>query len=623
MPGCYTGRILTVDLTSGNIKEELPAEKMYRDFIGGTGLGIRILYESVKRGVDPLGPDNLLGFVTGPLTATPTPGSGRYTVVAKSPLTGAWADSNSGGSFGPELKAAGYDAVFFKGISAKPVYLLISDGKTELKDASHLWGKDTNDTDAILQQELGKPQAKIAYIGPASESCSLISGIVNEKGRIAARSGVGAVMGSKRLKALAVRGNNKVSVADPEKLKSVRNEFLQNIKDSNFQRGLMTAGTGGDTSFLVKIGDCPIKNWNFFGLESMPTSTKLDSTNMDVYKLKGYACSGCPVRCGALVKIKEGPFATKDEVHRPEYETLASLGTMCFNDNVESIIRATEICNLYGIDTMAAGAAIAFAMECYENGLISRYESDGLDLTWGNAEALVVLVEKMARREGFGAVLADGVERAARHIGRGSEKYAMHVHSQSIAYHDPRLEPGRGTYYMANANPCRHTETSPTVALEHGGSLGSDPLLETSKLEVYGDFKNKGPMYSTGAKFANLLSASGLCSLLAISNTVPVAELLAAVTGWDFGWAEGLEAGHRILTLRQAFNAREGLLPDDFRLPERVMTPAPIGAAAGLNIDFDSLKKGYFEAMGWDINSGRPWHDTLVHLGIDELTGDL
>jgi len=262
-------------------------------------------------------------------------------------------------------------------------------------------------------------------------------------------------------------------------------------------------------------------------------------------------------------------------------------------------------------------------MECYENGLISRDETDGLDLTWGNADALVSLVEKMARREGLGDVLADGVEKAARHIGRGSEKYAMHIHGQGIAYHDPRIEPCRGTYYIANATPSRHTEASPMIVLEHGGSLGSDPLLETPKLEIYGDFQNKGPMYSKGANFAVLLSSSGLCSLLSIANTVPVAEFLAAGTGWEFGWAEGLEAGHRILTLRQAFNAREGLLPDDFRLPERVKTPAPIGEAAGLNIDFDSLKKGYFEAMGWDINNGKPWHDTLVHLGIDELTSDL
>ena len=230
MLGGYTGKVLFVNLTTRSIKEEAPPESLYRDFIGGTGLGVRILYEHIKPKVDPLGPENMLGFVTGPLTATPTPGSGRFTVVAKSPLTGTWADSNSGGSLGPELKAAGYDAIFFSGIASKPVYLLLSEGNAELKDASHLWGKDTYETDGILQQELGKPEARIAYIGPAGESCSLISGIVNEKGRVAARSGVGAVMGSKRLKAVAVQGDKKIPVAEPEKLRSVRNHFIKNIK---------------------------------------------------------------------------------------------------------------------------------------------------------------------------------------------------------------------------------------------------------------------------------------------------------------------------------------------------------------------------------------------------------
>ncbi len=285
MPGGYTGRILFVDLTTGAIKEESPSESVYRDFIGGGGLGVRILYERMKPKADPLGPENIMGFVTGPLTGTPSPGSGRFTVVTKSPLTGCWAEANSGGFLGPELKAAGYDAIFISGVAPKPVYLSLSQGKAELREALHLWGKDTNETDDILHQELGDSKVKISCIGPAGEACSLISGIVNERGRIAARSGVGAVMGSKRLKAVAVRGNKKVPVAEPEKLRSVRNDFLRNIKASGFHQGLTAAGTGGGTSFLVSIGDCPVKNWNSTGLESMPTCTNLDSANMDKYKL--------------------------------------------------------------------------------------------------------------------------------------------------------------------------------------------------------------------------------------------------------------------------------------------------------------------------------------------------
>ena len=624
MLGGYTGKILFVDLTTGRMREESPPESLYRDFIGGTGLGVRILYEHIKPKADPLGPENVLGFVTGPLTATPTPGSGRLTVVAKSPLTGAWADSNSGGSLGPELKAAGYDAVFFSGVAPKPVYLLLSRGKAELRDASHLWGKDTNETDNMLQQELGEPKVKIACIGPAGEACSLISGIVNERERIAARSGVGVVMGSKRLKAVAVRGGKKKGfVAQLEKFRPVREDYSRRLKGSKFQQGLTAAGTGGGLSFLVSIGDCPIKNWNSTGTEAMPTCTNLDSANMDKYKLRSYTCHACPVRCGAILQVKEGPFATKGEVRRPEYETLAALGTLCLNDNAESVIRANEICNLYGLDTMAVGNVIAFAMECYENGLITKEDTDGIELTWGNSEALVAVVDKMAKREGFGAVLADGVEKAAQRIGKGSEKYAMHVHGHRIPYHDPRNSPALGTSIMSDAQPACHMNTEGTNLLEQGVPLGSDPLLQSPKLAIYGDYEGKGPMYATGAAYYQLLSSSGLCALYMVAFAVPVAELIAPVTGWDFGWAEGLKAGRRILTLRQAFNAREGLLPEEFKLPERVMLPQSVGPAAGAKIDYDSLKSGYFAAMGWDIKTGKPHRQTLIDLGLDELTSDL
>ncbi|MFC1910321.1 aldehyde ferredoxin oxidoreductase family protein [Chloroflexota bacterium] len=623
MAGGYTGKMLFVDLATGKMREEPLSESIQRDFIGGIGLGVRILYERMKPGADPLGPDNILGFVTGPTTLTTTPASGRFMVVAKSPLTGAWADANSGGFFGPELKAAGYDAVFFTGISPKPVYMVITDGKAELKDAKRLWGKDVNDTDDILKKELGE-KYKIACIGPAGETCSLISGVMNEKGRIAARSGVGAVMGSKKLKALAVRGTGKVKAGSPEKLKEVRKQFLGGIKASKFQQGLSAAGTGGGVSFLVKIGDCPVKNWSEFGTDAMPTCNKLDSQNMDKYKIEGYGCYGCPVRCGALVQLKEGPYATKSEVHRPEYETLAALGTMCFIDDIESIIRANELCNLYGLDTIATGSVVAFAMECYIKGLISKKDTDGIDLKWGNGRALVDIIDKMGKHDGFGNVLADGVKKAAEKIGKGSEKYAMHVGGQGIPYHDTRINPARGAIYLADAQPARHVDSGSAISLEQGASIGPDPLLQSPKLEVFGDYQKKGPMYATGAAVYQLLSSAGMCALLSIQNTVPVAEFISAVTGWDdFNWDEGLKAGRRILTLRQAFNAREGVTPEMYKLPGRMIVPIAVGPAAGKNIDFDALRSVYFEAMGWDIKTGKPSRQTLKELGMDKLTADL
>ena len=619
MKGGYCGKVLFVELSEGKIEELKPSEQTYRSFIGGTGLGVRFLYEKMKAGNDPLGSENILGFVTGPLTGTSAPGSGRFTVVCKSPLTNAWADSNSGGYWGPELKYAGYDAVFIKGVAKEPVYLYIFEDKAELRDASGLWGKNTRETDEKLKKELGDEKAKVACVGPSGELKSLISGIVNESGRTAARSGVGAVMGSKRLKAVVVRGEKRVPVAYPEKLKETEKAYFEIFKASDFQQRLSAHGTGGGLSFLVSIGDSPVKNWTHHGTETMPTCAQLDSVNMDKFKLRRYGCHSCVVRCGAIVKVEKGKFSTEGEVHRPEYETLASFGTNCFNDNLEAVIRTNEICNLYGMDTIAVGNLIAFAMDCYENGLIGKGDTDGLDLSWGNSESIVSLTEKIAYRNGFGALLADGPKAAADRIGKGAERYAMHICGQALPYHDPRISPAQGTGYFADANPGRHMESSGIQTLERGGALGNDAVLSAPALDLYGDYASKGPMLALGAQFFQFFSSAGLCALLLLGSTVPTAEYVAAVTGWEMDWSEALKAGKRILTLRQAFNVREGVVPDHFHLPERFLRPLKVGASAGERVDFNLMKAGYFSAMGWDLRSGRPYPMTWRELGLDEL----
>jgi aldehyde:ferredoxin oxidoreductase len=621
----YAGKVLFVDLTKGTIKEEAIPEKIYRDFVGGYGLGIRLLYERMKPKVDPLGPDNILGFVVGPCTGTTTPGSGRYGVVTKSPMTGTWTESNSGGTFGPDFKTSGFDGIFFSGISAKPVYLLVKDGKAILKDASSVWGKDTYETDDILHKELGDDKIKIACIGPSGETKSLMAGIVNEKGRIAARSGVGAVMGSKRLKAVAVKGGfQKVAIGNPDKLKAVREQYLADIKNSDMKKGLTALGTGGGVSFLVSIGDSPVKNWQLAGLDAMPTANKLDSVNMNKYKIDSYGCFACPVRCGALLVQKDGPFAIPEEMHRPEYETLAALGNLCLNDNLESVIKATDICNRYGIDTISAGGAIAFAMECYDRGLITKKDTGGLELTWGNAEAVVALTDMIAKRQGFGAVLADGVGKAAEKIGKGSEEYAMAVRGRSLPYHDPRNAPAMGTVYISDANPANHNDAHGLCVLEAGGSMGANPAFQVPKYTPYSDYDKKGPAYAVGAEYHQLLDSAGLCALYYLNSPAPpVAELIAGITGWNFEWPEALKTSRRILTLRQAFNAREGITPDKVELPKRFKQPHTVGPATGVKIDFEALRDGYFKTMGWDPKTGIPSKQALVDLGLDQLTKDL
>jgi aldehyde:ferredoxin oxidoreductase len=625
MPNGYAGKLLFVDLTQGTIRTESPSEETYRKYLGGTGLGARILFERMKPGADPLGPDNMLGFVTGPLTGTGVPGGGRFTVVTKSPVTGGWADSNSGGFWGPELKWAGYDALFISGISPEPVYLSIQEDRVELRDASHLWGKDTYETEEILVKELGAPPPIVACIGPAGETCSLMAGIVNERGRIAAKGGVGAVMGSKRLKAIALRGNKKrkIPLGDPEKLKAARAEYVKSLQSSRFHGGLTAAGTGGGTSFLLSIGDCPTRNWNSTGTDSMVTCTKLDSKNMDPYKLEAYGCHGCTIRCGALIQVKEGPFATRGEMHRPEYETLAALGALCMNDNVESVIKANEICNRYGIDTIAAGSAVAFAMECYEKGLITKEGTGGIELTWGSGEAVVALTEKIARREGIGAILADGVKRASERIGKGSEEWAIHIGGHRLPYHDPRVSPSTGLHYVADALPACHMGPQGAGILESGRPLGNDPVLQAPKVDYYGDYDNKGEMHVTGMAYYQALSSSGLCALYAIQLPIPVAELLSPVTGWDIGWAEAIEIGKRILTLRQAFNAREGVRPEAFKMPKRFFNPLTVGPANGKKVDFEAMKRGFFQAMDWDLTTGKPGPGALKALGLDHLVKEI
>lgn len=626
MLGGYAGKILFVDLGTGTFKEELLPETVCRDFIGGYGIGIRILYERMKPRVEPLGGDNYLGFVTGVLTGTAVPGSGRFGVVTKSPLTGTWCESNAGGTFGPELKTAGYDAVFFRGISPKPVYLSIAGGKAELRDASALWGLDTYQTDEKLRSNHGNEKLKVACIGPAGEAKSLLAGITNESGRVAARGGVGAVMGSKNLKAVAVRGGFcKIAIGNREKLKEAQSNFLSLIKANEFAKGLTAAGTGGAVSFLISIGDSPVKNWRMTGSDSLPTAAKLDSANMDKYKRSPYACQACPIRCGAILEQPDGPFSIDGETHRPEYESIAALGNLLMNDNLEAVIKANDLCNRYGIDTISTGSAIAFAFECFENGLLTAQDADGLDLSWGNAQAIVELTRKIAKREGLGAVLADGPTKAAERIGKGSDYYAVAIRGKGLAFHDARMSPAGGTAFIADANPAHHMNSQITGLLENGAPIGADPALQAPKFSAFTGFDQKGSIYALGAAYHQLLDSAGMCALYTVNTAPPnVAELIAGVTGWDFGWEEALKAGRRILTLRQAFNAREGITPEMIDLPRRIKEEAlPLPSGAPPKIDFQALKNGYFAEMQWDIKTGVPSNEVLASLGLTDLTRDL
>jgi len=630
MPKGYMGKVLFVDLTSGSIKEESFGEDIYRGFIGGAGLGVRILYERMKAKENALGPNNILGFVTGALTGTGAPSTSRYTVVTKSPLTGTWGDANSGGHFAHELKATGYDAVFFSGISPKPVYLLLQDGKAELRDAAHLWGKDTAETETILRQEVGDNRARVSCIGPAGEAKSLIAAIIHER-RAAGRSGVGAVMGAKRLKAIVARGTMKVPVADTTGLRDLRQSTLKTFKspplesDKIAKDSMGNHGTSGIFCDSIISGDAPIKNWLVMGEEAMPDYANLSPDEIEKYLVKRHTCFDCPIGCKGTIRVDKGPYAV-GETAWPEYESVTLFGPLCLNSDLESVIKENDICNRYGIDTISAGAVLAFAVESYEQGIIDKNDTGGIELTWGNSKALVAMLEKLARREGFGAVLADGAMKAAEKIGKGSEEWVMHVHGQELPAHDPRVTPGYGATYIGDPTPARHTR-GVVVADGVDAGLGRPwaryPQLDFPEVELL-DFQKKGPMYATLECYDEYTWACGLCVFVGdVIGTYPTVEFMKAATGWDYTIEEGLIAGQRMKTLRQEFNIREGISSQDFKLPERVSAPPATGPIAGRKVDFDAFRKNFYQALGWDPATGKPTEQTLQKLGLPELVGNL
>jgi len=612
----YMGKILMVDLSRNELKDEVPDEKLCRQFIGGYGIGARILFSRQKAGVDPLGPDNIFGILTGPFTGTPALSGTRHTVVGKSPLTGGWGDANSGGYFGSRLKFAGYDAVFFTGISEKPVYLFINNGKAELRDAAHLWGKDTYQTEAILKSELGKG-VEVACIGQSGENLSLISAVIH-RGRTAARSGLGAVMGSKKLKAVAVKGNMKVPLADEERANELRRKYLGEL--GGHVGWLKEFGTPFLTVLGVQSGDSPVKNWGGVGIIDFPDAEPIGAKAVIERRSKRFACYLCPIGCGGYMKEGTGEYKYEAGSRRPEYETIAMFGTNCLNNNIESIIKANDICDRYGIDTISAGATIAMAIECFENGLITKADTDGIEMTWGNHKAIVAMTEKLAKREGFGAVLADGAKVAAEKIGKGANKYAMHIQGQELPAHDPKQAFHYATTYRLDPTPARHFQ---------GSELSMAPAHPSGLLPRFDhrSFAGRGEAHKIGSNFHHAVVCAGMCLFVywAFPSVDPIAEFMSAVTGWDITNDELLRNGERISNLRQAFNVREGLNPLEFKVPDRVLgrPPQKEGPLAGVTIDEDTLDREYLTAMDWDPKTAKPSKKKLQELGLEDVAQEL
>jgi aldehyde:ferredoxin oxidoreductase len=607
------GRILRVDLSRHELKDEPLDEEMGRQFIGGYGIGARTIFSEQKAGVDPLGPDSILGILTGPFTGTQAISGTRYTVVGKSPLTGCWGDANSGGYFGAYLKFAGYDGLFFTGLSEKPVYLFIDNGKAELRDAAHLWGKDTYYTEKALKSELGKDVA-VACIGQSGEKLSRVASIIHDHGHAAARAGLGAIMGSKKLKAVAVKGKMKVPVADEARVKELRKKYLADLRGPLDQ--LRKFGTTFVTISSIESGDSPVKNWGGVAVVDFPDAKPIGDEAVRSHWLKRASCYLCPIGCEALMKEGTGEYKYEAGCHRPEYETSAMFGSDCLNTNVESIIKVNDICNRYGIDTISAGGIIAFAMECYDKGLITKKDTDGIELTWGNHRAIVAMTEKLAKREGFGDVLADGVKSAAEKIGRGADEYAIHVRGQEVPAHNPIAGFALATTYITNATPARHTQGSEEHHIE-----GLLPKFDKQS------FSGRAQVYKRGSNFQHFLMASGFCLFVhgALPHVDAVVEFMRAVTGWDVTIDELVLTGERIGNIRQAFNIREGISPLPHQLSGRLLGKPPLkaGPLAGVTVDEETMVREYLEAMDWDQKTARPSNRKLKELGLEDVAQEL
>jgi aldehyde:ferredoxin oxidoreductase len=592
----YTGKMLFVDLSTGSFSEETLAAEMAGTFIGGYGLGAKVLYDHMPAHTDPLGPDSMMGFVTGPLTGSKALFGGRYMIVHKSPVTGGWNDANSGGFWGPELKKAGYDAVFVKGVSEKPVYLYINDGKVEIRDAQNLWGLDAKETWEALKKETGQDKVRVVCIGPAGEKLSLISCPINDGHRAPGRGGGGAVMGSKKLKAIAVHGTGTFPIADPDRVLEINRKLAEGMKDNPAAMGFGTYGTGVGTGASALSGDSPVKNWGGVGITDygVESADKVAATTFDAdYKTAKYACAFCPLGCGAEYEVNDGRWPV-GPTERPEYETAAAFGSTLLCDEMDAIMKCNEICNRYGIDTISAGMTIAWAMECYNEGVLSKEELDGIDLQWGDGAAIVAIMQKMADGDGIGAVLAKGSRGAADHLGKGHE-YLQVTSGIELPMHDPRFAPGLARTYQIDPTPGRHVK---------GGLMLAQ--LSAPNAEKY-EYEGTGEPDARATAEMELNNAAGLCLFLSLVHPLSIQnEYLEAVTGMPFNDQEAYHAGLRVYGMRQAFNTREGIRLTDMDLSPRAIGEPPLqsGPLAGITVDRDKLLKNFLETLEMDPVTG-------------------
>ena len=613
MSSGFNKQVLRVNLGNQRIQKEENDEVFYRKYFGGRGLIGYYLLRELAPHIDPFSEENKLIFACGPVTGAPISGAGRHSVGSKSPLTGGYGEAEAGGFWGTELKKAGYDAIIIEGRSKEPVYLWINDDEVEIRSASAIWGKQIFQTNKIIKDETNAKLAKIASIGPGGEKLVRFASIIHDLRHVSGRGGMGAVMGSKNLKAVALKGTGQTKVARPKKLKVLAKWMAKNV--DRLAHDLHTYGTGAAMDIYESLGALPVNNFRegvFPQADSISAQTikKTISVGMET-------CFACVVRCKKIVKVDEGQWKVDPIYGGPEYETLVALGSNCGVYDLKAISKANELCQRYSLDTISTGGTISYAMECFENGLLSPDQTDGINLSFGNKESMLKVIEMIGLREGIGDILAEGSKRAAKQLGLETEKFSVQVKGQEVPMHDPRLRRGQGLGYAVSPTGADHmhniydTLYSQKIPNEVEG-LG---ILEPVPIEDLGPKKVRLFHYiSTWNSLDNCLC---LCMFTPWKVRQKIA-IVNYVTGWKTTAFELMKVSERATNLARIFNVREGFNRENDKLPSRLLNPKINGPLSKVLIKIDDLEQAkdlYYKMIGWD-NNGIPTSEKLKELGI-------
>ena len=606
----YFGKFLKVDLTQKSIENFTLSDDDLRDFVGGSTLAAKIIYDYVQPGMDPLAPENPLIFATGPFIGSNVPMVSRAAICGIAPGTGLWGEATTGGQFPTRLKGSGFDGLLICGRAEKPAYIYVTDGKAEIRDALHLWGRDSYETQEIIAREVdGK--ASTACIGAGGEKLIRFAGVMNDEGRTAGRCGLGALMGAKNLKALVVSGNQKAQPADEEKLKELIIEARECIKNFPNKNGYHLFGTNMYMDLGMRLADVPTK---YFTKSVFPAAKLHGPAFRTRYNMTHYACSGCPIGCGRIIKDFSQDIRRVDG---PEYETVAAFGPLCLNFNIDNVVRANHLCNVHGIDTISAGVSIAFAMHLYEKGLLTK-EKAGLEIPWGDGAVILRLLKMMVDQEGIGVLLSKGVKAMASELNVDPEE-AAHVKGLEFPMHDPRAYQGAALAYAVGPRGACHLKGSFYNLDAPGNETGLELGITFSNKN---DPQQKGAMTAKILHFCELYNSFTLCEFSPLPASL-IARLLSAITGTHCKTMDLLTFGERSLNLKRAINNLLGVTRKDDHLPRIARQALKEGSTAGIEPDMDLMLKEFYTVSSWDWETGKPAREKLLHLGLQQQAKDL